>query len=239
MLANASVRLSYRTFATQKYFCKPRNEACSYFRCCLQQRWVFTFLAVLVTKPIVIFCLFSIEWVLGGLCLIGIGSGLVNILAPMDMLSAASEIYKIDIKATRNKIFSKKNFYKGLYSFFGFLASLFGYCFYGFIFEYKNGEDVFLALCVIILICLAVYILLEGKDAVWFVFKRGNNKRSTLREEKKSKSASIEEKSQIVSLFQKGAEYGLKKKQFILCEHFYGKYFTGETFGCKSPFVLL
>lgn len=124
-----------------------------------------------------------------------------------------------------------------LYSAVCFVSSAGGYVLTAFIFNDTHKRSFFIGLFFMTGGATLVYLGLEGRIGLLAPCRKTQERESTkgLRliedtevEKAKKKNASLFEPS----------DQEPKKEQYINCNIFYGKYFTGDTFSTSTPFVI-
>jgi hypothetical protein len=121
-----------------------------------------------------------------------------------------------------------------VYSIVAFVSSACGYLFAGFFYDVANKKEFFFVLLVFLLVLSVVYLALDGYRGFLYPCRRkeSQNAQSSLKfadgPDDTPKNKSLIEHPSIE----------IQKEQYINCNIFYGKFFTGDAFSTSTPFVI-
>lgn len=124
-----------------------------------------------------------------------------------------------------------------LYSTVCFVSSAGGYVLTAFVFNDTHKRTFFIGLFIMMAASTLVYMGLEGYRG-FFALCRKNEDPESSKGLRLIEETEVEKtKKKNTSLFEP-SDQEPKKEQYINCNTFYGKYFTGDTFSTSTPFVI-
>jgi hypothetical protein len=161
------------------------------------------------------------------LSLFGSCISLVNIFCAKDLLAQTATSYRINVRYVRNSALLA-------YTCVVFASSACGYLYSGFFYDASNKKEFFFVLLVFMLVLSVAYLAIEGYRGLGYPCRRkaSQDAHSSLKfvdgADDTPKNKSLIE----------GPSVELQKEQYINCNIFYGKFFTGDAFSTSTPFVI-